>query len=269
MKLKITLNDKDIFIPLEEPELMYGIEGVKYSEETDAIEAYIEAIDKKVPVIHSTNNGFLIPAHNKEDYNYAKENNLKITQVVSPYFYGEGEEKIREDKPTQKRHSVIAVIKHPEKEEYLCLDCKKRNCKSFVLGGIEQGESVADAAIREIKEETGYTDVLIENQSDFKLINHFYAGYKGVNRYATLDIIFGTLKSETNIGIVPEENEKHTVKWIPKDDLKNFISVNNNQFVVDMILNGETAYIGDGIMINSNELNGMTRDMARQELAKS
>ena len=92
--------------------------------------------------------------------------------------------------------SVIAVIKNEEDNTYLCVDALKRNCKSFVLGGIEEGETPEEAAIREVKEETGYIDIKINRKSIFELHNHFYAAYKGVNRYATLNVIFGILKSK-------------------------------------------------------------------------
>lgn len=38
--------------------------------------------------------------------------------------------------------SVIAVIKNEEDNTYLCVDALKRNCKSFVLGGIEEGDGI-------------------------------------------------------------------------------------------------------------------------------
>lgn len=270
MKITIkTVNNKELIVDLDREELIYGVTAVLTNEEIMDDYIAIHPLTKEhLPIIKSDKNRFLIPGHNAEDYEFAIKNNLEIKQVIAPYFGGVGEEQVRDDARTESRHSVIAVIKNNENNEYLCVDCKNRECKSFVMGGIEDGESPEQAALREVLEETGYKNIEIDRVSNVSLYNHFYAGYKGVNRYAVLDVVFGSLVNEEKEALSDEENKKHVVKWIPKDELKNFLNINNNIYVLNELIDENKAYTKEqGKMINSYELN--KRDvMEAREIVK-
>ena len=56
-----------------------------------------------------------------------------------------------------------------------------------------------------------------------------------------------------------EEKKKQLPKWIKREDLGDFLTVINNKFVNDYLMDGDIAYIGDGIMMNSKEMNGKLR----------
>lgn len=269
VKVKLS-NDEIVKVSIDRPELIYGATGIVSSDIDDSLYGINPLTWDKLNIINMNEkqNRFFIPSHNQKDYEYAKENNLKLKQVVAPYFYGEGEESPREDIKTQVRYSVVAVIKNNENDTYLCEDAKGRNCKSFVMGGIEEGETAREAAIREIYEETGYSDVTIDFISNFKVVNHFYAGYKGVNRYAYLNIVFGHLNTDKCDKITKEEAAKHVVKWIEKKDLKDFINIPLNKYALDMLLEGETAYVEDGIMITDDENNGKLSKKVREDVIK-
>lgn len=194
----------------------------------------------------------LVPLHIQAHYILALKYDLKFKQVVAPYFYGKDEEKIRDNVETQFRRSIIAVIKNEDK--YLCVDAKKRICKSFVMGGIENNETPEEAMVREVLEETGYSCKPLYT-SKIILHNHFYAGYKGVNRYAHLYVVFGELISNEKQELSNEEKEKQTPLWLTKEELKSFLTVNNNIYVYNNLLDKDKAFEEVGIMINSNELN--------------
>ena len=215
------------------------------------------------------NSMMLIPAHIQEHFELAEKFKLPYKQVVAPYFKGENEEALNPNAETKFRTSVIAVIKNEKDNTYLCVDAQKRVCKSFVLGGIEDGETPEQAAIREIKEETGYVDIKINRTSIFQLHNHFYAAYKGVNRYAYLYVVIGSLNSEERKNISDEELAKQKTVWIKREDLKDFLSVNNNLFVNDYLLDKDCAYEGDGVMINSGKFNGRLRSEVRNKICQS
>lgn len=276
IKIELT-NGKLIPSTITNEELIYGVTAIAIGIKNEYINissdlGKVEGIfakhpltNKKIPIIVldndilEKNSLMLVPAHIQEHFELAKKYNLPYKQVVAPYFEGTGEESLNPNVETKFRISVIAVIKNEKDNTYLCVDALKRNCKSFVLGGIEEGETPEEAAIREVKEETGYIDIKINRKSIFELHNHFYAAYKGVNRYATLNVIFGILKSKKRERVSEDEFNKQKAVWVKKENLKNFLTVNNNVFVNEYLLDGDCAYEGDGIMINSGKLNGKLR----------
>ena len=256
-KMNVTLsNGKLVEVEIEKPELVYGATALIVGKQVDGY-ALNPVTHEKLEIMEqeAENTRLFITANIEKDYIYAKEHHLPIKQVVAPYFYGKGEETPRENKETQRRYSVVGVIKHHQDDQYLCEDAKGRNCKSFVMGGIEENETPEEACIREVYEETGYQDVEIDFVSNFVVVNHFYAGYKGVNRYAYLNFVYGHLTSDTHETITEEENAKHVVKWISKDDLKDFINIDLNKMALDILLHGEHAYTEDGIMMTNDENN--------------
>ena len=276
IKIELT-NGKLIPSTITNEELIYGViaiaigiknEYINISSDLGKVEGIFAKhplTNEKIPIIVldndilEKNSLMLVPAHIQEHFELAKKYNLPYKQVVAPYFEGTGEESLNPNAETKFRISVIAVIKNEKDNTYLCVDALKRNCKSFVLGGIEEGETPEEAAIREVKEETGYIDIKINRKSILELHNHFYAAYKGVNRYATLNVIFGILKSKKRERVSEDEFNKQKAVWVKKENLKNFLTVNNNVFVNEYLLDGDCAYEGDGIMINSGKLNGKLR----------
>lgn len=277
-KIEIELtNGKLIPTIITSEELIYGVTTIAVGMKNDYIDvssnvgriknifAKHPLTNENLPIIVIDNDilekksMMLVPAHIQEHFELAKKFNLPYKQVVAPYFKGTGEESINPNVETKFRTSVIAVIKNEEDNTYLCVDALKRNCKSFVLGGIEEGETPEKAAIREVKEETGYVDITIDRRSIFELHNHFYAEYKGVNRYAVLYIIFGTLNSKKKEKVSEEESNKQRAIWIKRKELNDFLTVNNNLFVSKYLLDGDCAYEGDGVMINSGKFNGKLR----------
>ena len=46
--------------------------------------------------------------------------------------------------------------------------------------------------------------------------------------------------------------------------MKDFLTVNNNAFVNNYLLEGDCAYEGDGVMINSGKFNGKLRSEVKK-----
>jgi len=282
IKLELT-NGEKIPAIISNKELIYGVTGIaigiknNYTKLASKIGKEKEIFAKhpitkeELPIIVIDNKKLddtaimLVPAHIQEYFEFAEKFDLEYKQVVAPYFKGEGKQTLNPNLETHFRRSVIAIIKNEKNNTYLCVDSPNRICRSFVLGGIEGEETPEEAAIREIREETGYLDVTITRTSIFQLHNHFFADYKGVNRYSHLYIVFGVLNSEKKEETSKEEQAKQMPIWIKKEDLEDFLSVKNNLFVNKYFLDKDCAYEGNGIMINSGKLNGKLRSDIKGE----
>ncbi|HOO68224.1 MAG TPA: class I tRNA ligase family protein, partial [Bacilli bacterium] len=197
-----------------------------------------------------------VPAHDDRDYEFAKKFNIPIRQVIAPYFPPDEDNKLNLDAETVWRHSVVIALKN-KNNEYLCLKWKVKDWQTLVIGGVEEGETDEEAALRELKEETGYKNVKITSVSDFEFHSEFYAAHKGVNRYLVGSQVFAELIDDEKDEIDEEEKGKHTPIWVKESDLLNFINLDDHRYVAETAINGEHAYIGEGVMINSGILNGI------------
>ncbi|MCM1404562.1 MAG: NUDIX domain-containing protein [Prevotella sp.] len=260
-----TSTGEDFPCQIASPELIYGATALVVPTAI-AVDIFHPLTHEKLPVVvlpKTKTPYLLIPAHIQKHFVIARTYHLPMKQVVAPLFQGSGAQTIRPDLPIQKRQSVMVVVKHWHDDSYLCVDSFHRNCKSFVLGGRENDESPAAAAVREVAEETGYTNLVVDSVYPIMLLNHFYADYKGVNRHATLHIVFCHLDNDQHENLTAKESNEHAVKWIAKNDLRRFLSVKNNLFALDIIENGAHAYAGDGLMVHSHDLDGLTRAAAK------
>lgn len=116
--------------------------------------------------------------------------NLKV-----PIIESIDENKLVPEAKTIYRDCIMLVIKHPTLNKYLYLHNKKFGWNVLVQGGIEPGENPFIAAIREMTEETGYTDIKSITKLDFEMDNVYYAAHKNQNRYAIIKTFYIELNS--------------------------------------------------------------------------
>ncbi len=206
-----------------------------------------------------------VPAHDERDFEFANAYGLPCQYVVAPYVVLTGECAPQEGKLTSKKQVVSAFVRNPKTDEYIVLDWGDR--KGFVGGGIESGERVEDAILREIKEETGYVDVsIVETVIPF-LYGHGYKPRKDSNCF-DLDTVFlvdvhDVTKREKHEG----DTDEHTVLWVKKDQVSSMVTLDHHCFMWKWFLdNKSTCIVDNGLLIHSQFLDGLSIKEAKQTM---
>ena len=207
-----------------------------------------------------------VPAHDERDWEFAKKYDLPIIQSVAPYFTGAGEDGPKEDKETEYRHNMHILLKHHKKNEYLMMDRGKYGRKSMIIGGWEAGETIEEAAIREIQEETGYQNIKFIEKVDVEVHANFFAPHKDENRYAYDHLVICELKDDKKEKIDEEELAKHTPAWVKTDNISDFINIENEKYLWNLYHKGHHAHPDKGVVINSDSFSNMSSDEAIKEM---
>ena len=194
-----------------------------------------------------------VPAHDTRDYDFAKKFGIDIIQVLE-------EETGTPHSDESKKNSIVAIVYDEKQDKYLTINWGNNGGRLFVGGTIKENESSLECAIREIAEETGYTDISLVKTA-FKINHHYYAYNKDkyFNIQATPFLFI--LNSDKMVSQNLDDDEKFQVEWVSKDIIQKEIVDELHKKSFEYTVN-ETAMVGDGIHINSDVLDGLHKEEA-------
>lgn len=214
-------------------------------------------ISDYVLVSYGTGAIMAVPAHDDRDFEFATKFDIPIIQVLE-------EETGTYHDNEYKKDSIVAIVYDPKRDRYLTINWKEKGGRLFIGGTRKGDESAVECAIREIEEETGYTDVQLVGE-DFKIRHHYYAYNK--DKYFSIEAtpLLFELKSETQVGQRLDEDEKFSVEWVDKETVVKEINDELHIKSFEYVLH-PAAMIGDGIHINSGFLNGLNKEDALNKM---
>lgn len=201
-----------------------------------------------------------VPAHDERDGAFAAKLGLPVVTVV------EAVTGIPQENP-ESRKSIVAIVVDRKSNQVLTLDWgPELGGKLFVGGGREEGEDPAQTAMREIAEETGYTDLKLVSQTD--VIHHSYFAYsKNVAREIDAIGFLFELSSDSRKEQQLEANEhgKFTVSWMPVEQAGQEVVEILHRAVYDRLILGK-QYTGAGVLVNSGAFSRRNSEEAKKDI---
>lgn len=200
-----------------------------------------------------------VPAHDERDYAFAKKFDLPIKPVIDPVTG------TPQDNPEDK-NKIVAIVEH--EGQVLTINWKPELGGRLTVGGTaETDEDAATTAMREIAEETGYTDLELVERAEEMVHHEYFAHSKGKPFVAHTTLLHFRLKSDTQQEPVLEEDEKgkFDVEWLPIAAAIQEIKDPLHSYALSRFLTS-SAYAGDGLLRNSGPFDGRDNREAMGEI---
>lgn len=209
--------------------------------------------------------------HDERDFAFAKKYNLPIRQSVAPVSRSPmPAQKVREGEKFREREAVMCIVKHWEKNEYLCQEWKDfSGVRTLISGGIEGNEDVIDAGKREIREESGFLNAkFIRQLGGFSYIE-FYHQRKQTNMRARFRYLYFELENGNKEKISETEEKQHATVWKKSEKIVDFLTISEKEKIWQLFNGKEEVFTGEGILVNSGKYTGMLSQEARPKIIEA
>src|SRR5206468_1085680 len=115
-----------------------------------------------------------------------------------------------------------------------------------------------ECAVREIAEETGYTDVRFVRQTPVPVNSYYYSNVKDRHDRARMFGLLFELVSDDHAELKQDEGEKnkYQVRWVDDDAVGSTVNDAGHELIYRMLLHDE-PFVGTGVLINSGQFDGL------------
>jgi len=206
-----------------------------------------------------------VPAHDERDFAFAQTFDLPVKQVVAEQYIHVANPPTA-DAPLVPRNVVTCVIQHPIEDKYLVVRPSGSEFWAPLMGGIDLNETAADAARRELAEETGYTDIAQLDVKSEILASEFYAQHKNENRIAYCQTVFIKLASLEQQAISEIETAAQVFEWVSKGEARRRCTGAGAAHIFDLAEGAPPVMAHEGRLINSGAYDGIETSAAREKI---
>ena len=224
-----------------------------------------------------------VPAHDERDWEFARQFNLPIHQVIAPETGTPHEEAVRRD-------GGCAVIFDPQQQKY-AVGKRFNGLLGLYAGGKEGNESVQEAILREVREESGFHN-FTHTETIGTAYAHYFNAVKEKRVCAAATCMLLILEDTDQLPLQLEEHEDLELVWVTADEiLKNWEESSHGDGSLDhwrwflkqsvgraIELGFDTSsskkeyeyspYLEKGILINSGKFDDFKSDDAKKKITK-
>ncbi len=150
-----------------------------------------------------------------------------------PLFIWEGKNALIDNKKIIPRKQVSVLLYNPQNQKYCFIKRNNHYGISTIGWWWEWWESMEQAAMREVKEETWYQNFKHIETLDEEVHSIFYAEHKDINRYMIQTLVVLELTDDVRYETAREAHETFDIIWLTKDEISQTSFFWNHQYLLN------------------------------------